>query len=335
MEKVTRWDYFEISVKGKEVDNPFLDYGVKGTFKGPDRTVTVDGFYDGDGVYKVRFMPSAEGSYHYEIMGSLAEKLAGGSFEVTAPTEEKNHGPVRVIDRTALAYEDGTPYYSIGTTCYAWVNQPEELQKQTLKTLSENVFNKIRFCFFPKFYEYNRREPITYPFERGHGEGLDRKLVEKEEEKRIAFPGVIQAPLDLEFDYTRPNVEHFRRFDERIGQLRDLGIEADLILMHPYDKWGMNAMGKEACDAYIRYVVARYGAFRNVWWSLSNEYDFIRTKTIEDWDRYGSIIAEHDAYHHMCSIHNGTAYYDYSKSWITHLSLQRVDYYRHVEYTDE
>ena len=38
--------------------NPFVDYKIHGTFTGKHETVTVDGFYDGEGVYKVRFMPS-------------------------------------------------------------------------------------------------------------------------------------------------------------------------------------------------------------------------------------------------------------------------------------
>jgi len=141
--------------------------------------------------------------------------------------------------------------------------------------------------------------------------------------------------MDYDFDYTRPNVAHFRRFDERIGQLMEMGIEADMILMHPYDRWGMNEMSAAACDAYLKYVVARYGAFRNVWWSLANEYDIIPTKTAEDWERYGTLIARNDPYHHMCSVHNCIEYYDFTRPWVTHLSLQRTDFYRTTEYTDE
>lgn len=114
-----------------------------------------------------------------------------------------------------------------------------------------------------------------------------------------------------------------------------MGIEADIILMHPYDRWGINVMKAECCDLYILYMVARYGAYRNVWWSLANGYDLIKTKTLEDWERYASIISEKDVYKHMCSVHNCMEFYDYSKPWITHSSLQRIDFYRHVEYTDE
>ena len=35
------------------------------------------------------------------------------------------------------------------------------------------------------------------------------------------------------------------------------GIEADLILFHPYDRWGYSNMGAENDDRYLRYVVAR------------------------------------------------------------------------------
>ena len=63
-------------------------------------------------------------------------------------------------------------------------------------------------------------------------------------------------------------------------QLRDLGIEADIILLHPYDEghWGFDRMPDEVDDRYLKYVVSRLGAFRNVWWSLANEYDFMTEK---------------------------------------------------------
>jgi len=333
MKQVEKWGVFEVAVHGRADGNPFLDYEVSGVFTGERETVRAEGFYDGEGVYRVRFMPSFEGRYSYTVEGSAMDAAVAGEFEAVAPSG-RNHGPVRVVDKTLLAYADGTPHYSIGTTCYAWANQSLELQAQTLQTLSGSPFNKLRFCFFPKFYEFNLRQPITWPFERGHGEGLDPALVAIQA-KRTYWPLEPVPEMDYDFDYTRPNVAHFRRFDERIGQLMEMGIEADMILMHPYDRWGMNEMSAAACDAYLKYVVARYGAFRNVWWSLANEYDIIPTKTAEDWERYGTLIARNDPYHHMCSVHNCIEYYDFTRPWVTHLSLQRTDFYRTTEYTDE
>jgi hypothetical protein len=52
------------------------------------------------------------------------------------------------------------------------------------------------------------------------------------------------APQSLAFargddgktDVTRFDPRFFRNLEERLAQLRDLGIEADLILFHPYDE---------------------------------------------------------------------------------------------------
>lgn len=336
MQEVEKWGVFEVSRSGKSGGNPFRDYTMTVTFKSDKEEITVNGFYDGDGVYRARFMPSYEGIYTYTIEGNFSDNIEEkeGTFRAAAPSKE-NHGPVEVVDKVHLAYADKTPYFSVGTTCYAWANQPMERQEQTLETLKNSAFNKIRFCFFPKFYEFNTREPLTYPFERGKGEGLDMELVEKEKAGRFVFPGMKAEEQDYGFDYTRPNVEHFKRYDLRIAQLMEMGIEADMILMHPYDKWGNNEMGKEACDWYLKYVVARYGAYRNVWWSLSNEFDFIKTKTLEDWERYGQVVSENDKFHRLLSVHNGGPNYDFSKDWVTHCSLQRVDFYKTTETTDE
>ena len=65
-------------------------------------------------------------------------------------------------------------------------------------------------------------------------------------------------------------------------------------------------------DRYWKYVLARFSAYRNVWWSLANEYDLMHEKTLSDWERYASIICEKDPYHHLRSIHNCKAYYDYN-----------------------
>lgn len=338
MERVEKWDFIEIEVKcaqGLSFQNPFTQGQVTGTFRGEREEVRVSGFYDGDDCYKVRFMPAHEGRYAYVIEGNILREAITGEFEAVSPKRENNHGRVRVVGGCHLGYEDGTPYYSIGTTCYAWVHQSMELQEQTLETLKGSPFNKIRFCIFPKFYEFNKKEPLTYPFERGTGQGLDGALAEQDRRQRKRFPGMEEPRWDFDFDYFRPNTAHFQRFDLRIRQLRDLGIEADIILMHPYDRWGMNLMQARCCDQYLRYMIARYGAYRNVWWSLANEYDLIGTKTGQDWERYGEIFYREDPYGHLRSIHNCMGFYDYSREWITHCSMQRQDFYKTTEYTDE
>lgn len=90
-----RWDIFEISFKGKTVGNPFTDYFIYGKFIGKNEEKTVEGFYDSNGVYTVRFMPSYEGRYRYKIFGSFSDSEYEGSF-LAEKSSENNHGIVRV-----------------------------------------------------------------------------------------------------------------------------------------------------------------------------------------------------------------------------------------------
>ncbi|MHC1772872.1 MAG: DUF5605 domain-containing protein [Flexilinea sp.] len=324
--QVERWDVLEISCPGNSDKNPFVDYYIQCLFRCKSQTVTVDGFYDGSGIYKVRFMPSFEEEYTFEVAGNFSDESYSGSFSVT-PASENNHGPVRVANTYHFAYEDGTPYYSIGTTCYVWELQSEELQKKTLKSLKNSAFNKIRFCIFPKHYDYNLKEPRSYPY---IGIPCDSSVLTKE--NFLEYNGAAEGN---HWDFKKFNVEHFQHIENSIKALRDLSIEADLIVMHPYDRWGFSLMVAECDDLYWKYVIARFSAYRNVWWSLANEYDLMPQKTIADWERYAKIICEHDPYGHLRSIHNCRSFYDYSRPWITHCSMQRQDLYKSAEFVTE
>ena len=323
---VERWNTLEIICYGPDDGNPFIEQWIRGTFRSKNEVFGVDGFYDGSGVYKVRFMPSFAENYNFELTASFFDAVITGEFTVT-PAAGNNHGPVRVANTFHFAYEDGTPYYSIGTTCYVWELQSDDLQRKTLKSLAESAFNKIRFCIFPKHYDYNLNEPRSYPYA---GIPMDSSVLTKEN-----FFQYIRCKEGNDFDYKRFNPEHFQHIDECILALRDLNIEADLIIMHPYDRWGFSTMDAQCDDLYWNYVIARFAAYRNVWWSLANEYDLMPQKSIADWERYASIICSKDPYNHLRSIHNCRPFYDHSRPWITHCSIQRNDLHKTAEHTDE
>lgn len=56
------------------------------------------------------------------------------------------------------------------------------------------------------------------------------------------------------FDSNRRNPVFFRRLERRIDDLFDLGIEADLILFHPCDRWGFISMDAASDGHYLRWV---------------------------------------------------------------------------------
>jgi hypothetical protein len=304
-QSVERWSTFEATFKGPQNENPFLDVQLKAEFKRDHRTVEVEGFYDGAGVYRVRFMPDSTGRWTYTTKSNRPE-LNGktGAFECV-PDTGRNHGPVVVRNTYHFGYADGHPYFPVGTTAYAWAHQGDELEEQTLRTLSSGPFNKMRMCVFPKDYVYNQNEPKYYPFPRD-ATGKN--------------------------DFSRFNPEFFQHFEKRVRQLMDLGIEADLILFHPYDRWGYQDMPSDVDERYLRYLIARLSSYRNVWWSMANEWDFMKKKKLADFDRYFRIVQECDPYGHLRSIHNGTILYDHAKPWVTHASVQGDDFARTPEY---
>jgi hypothetical protein len=303
---VEQWGVFDLVVSGVEVPDPYLSVPWSAKFSSGGQEITVPGFWDGENTFRVRFSPPTTGEWRYETR-SAAPDLNGrsGTFTATAPTGN-NHGPIEIFDTFYLRHADGTTYHQFGTTCYAWTHQPPTMQEQTLHTLAASPFNKIRFCVFPKSYAYNANEPAHFAFLKG---------------------------ADGQFDFNRPDPEFWRHFEQRILDLQALGIEADLILWHPYDRWGFADMTDAEDDRYLRYCIARLGAFRNVWWSLANEYDFMTdrpaghrgNKQWEDWDRFFAILQAEDAHQRLRGIHNGRRWYDHTREWVTHASLQTSD----------
>jgi hypothetical protein len=294
---VEQWGLYEIELEGPADGNPVLDVQLSAVFANGSRKVEVPGFYDGDGIYRVRFMPEQPGIWRYETQsnqGALARRT--GSFTAAAPSNT-NHGPVRVRNTYHFAYVDGTTFRPFGTTCYNWLQAPDEWQEQTLETLATSPFNKLRMLVLPQDVDFRKSvPPKLFPFE-----GRQRKG----------------------WNPARFNPAFFRQLEKRVADLGKLGIEADVILFHPYGKsWGFDAMDAATDERYLRYVVARLAAHRNVWWSLANEYDFLHGKTTADWDRLFQVLAESDPYHHLRSIHNGYLIYDHNKPWVTHASVQ-------------
>ena len=289
-----RWGVHELVFDGPEEGNPFVDVTLTATFASGDQQISVPGFYDGAGTYRVRFSPPELGQWSWRS-ASNAAPLDGlsGSFGCITPSAG-NHGPVRVTeDGFHFAHADGTPFRQIGTTAYSWALQSDAKCAETLATLQGAPFNKMRMLVFP-----NVPSVATKPFART-GSG----------------------PRD--YDPARFDPDYFRRYEDRITRLGQLGIQADVILFHPYDETrGYSDMARTDDERYIRYVSARFGAFRNVWWSMANEYDNIETKTIEDWDHLFQVLVAADPHARLRSIHQINTYYDHRKPWITHASVQ-------------
>ncbi|MDI4646362.1 DUF5060 domain-containing protein [Cohnella sp. F6_2S_P_1] len=312
---VERWCAFEVALQSVEAfANPFLEVWLEATFQKEGKRKKVSGFYDGGSSWKVRFMPEEEGIYSFRLSSNL-EAFNGltGTFACTG-AQEGNHGPVRV-NGMHFNYADGTPFFAMGTTAYAWTYRPEAVRRQTLESFSRHGFNKIRMLVFPKYYR-----------------GGDNDVNVSYDPPVFPFAGASNA-----FDFQTLLPAYFQNFEERVKDLMKLGIEADVILFHPYDRWGIDrGMRQEDDVRYVKYLISRLAAYRNVWWSLANEYDIDETEDgkfcvgtdRKQWDLLGAYIYANDPYRHPISNHNFPLGYIYpDRHWLTHVSYQHPDTY--------
>ncbi len=287
-----QYEMFELELKGKEPEGSFVDIDLEAVFSCEGECKAVKGFYAGNGIYKVRFLPEKAGTYTWKVTGILDQE--GAEHCACADSRQNIHGPVRTADMH-FTYADGTPYYPFGTTVYALFHQEDQLTAQTMESLQDTPFNKVRFCVFPKHYDFNHNEPPYFAFEKKEDGG---------------------------WDVNRPCFAFWERLEKILIQFGKMGVQADLILFHPYDRWGFAKMPQADNLIYLDYLLRRIAAFPNVWWSLANEYDLCEAKTITDWEQIEEFVAEHDPYHHLLSNHNCFKNWDFTRPNVTHASIQ-------------
>ena len=323
--EVNRWDVFEISLEGPSNGNPFTQQRLQGIFTGKNESVVTEGFYDGNGIYKIRFMPSFPGRYSFILKGSFLDSTLSGRFVVNEASE-KNHGPVRTANTYHFSYEDGTTYHPVGTISHGWHLKYDGDIAASLKALKSSGFNKVRFSIFPRHNEYNLDDPQYFPYE---GTPMSTHVLNAENAKE--YNGESEGS---HFDFAKFNTEYFRHLESCIVELGKAGIEADLVLFHPYDRWGFSTMSDKQNDLYLSYVTNRLACYHNVWWSLADGWDVDQHKTLKDWEHYADLLVRRDPYHHLRSIHNYREIYDSTRPWITHASIHVDDLYKCAENTD-
>lgn len=312
-----QYEMFELSYIGKKpeesgaaVSQVSVDLAAEFTDAAGSRIVK--GFYAGGGVYKIRFLPEHAGEVSYKVTGIISAE----GKEICMPADTGRHGIVRA-EGLHLKASDGTWFHSFGTTVYALCHQEASLTEETFKTLSENPFNKIRFCLFPKHYDYNVNDPEFLPFMVKEG-----KTYEYERGNTFNSAEFLSKKSEI-WDVTRPNFAFWDAFEDKLKRLDGMGIQADLILFHPYDRWGFSYMPMEDNLIYLDYCLRRFSAFPNIWWSMANEYDLCKARTMEDWYAIEDFIAQNDPYHHLLSAHNCFKVYDFHRPAVTHCSVQK------------
>ncbi len=282
---------------GKKYQNPFADVRVEGVFEEPDGTIaTMPAFYDGQGVWRLRFNPAQEGEWRWRTVATPhdSELEAQGELQVSGdevrgylcPTPGQGWG---------LSYESGDPAFILGDTTYNLFGMAhcDADVESFMQRRVEQGFNLLRV-----------RVPVS-PFHppRGYSHWQTRRT--------WPWGGSEQKPLFDRFD-----LDYFATVDRVVQAAERLGLGLEVIM----EAWGFeypfnqrDLFVPEWEELWMRYLIARYDAYNVVYfWTLMNEYEYYpdgdwRYNPVADrWAmrmaRWVKATAPHG---HIVAVHNG------------------------------
>ena len=265
--QVAQWTRFEVQLAcAGEYRNPLQDVKVEVDFTSPSgQTATVEAFWDGGKIWKVRFSPEEIGKWTYVTRCSRPEDtgLAGrrGNFQCMPYTGDNplyRHGSIGVSEnRRYLTHADGTPFFWLADTVWNGALKSGKADwARFLKDRVEKGFTAIQF--------------VTTQWRAAAGNA----------DARTAFSGRERITIDPVF---------YQWMDERVDALNRQGLVAAPVLI-----WTLTAddPGNFLPDDQIiilaRYMVARYGAHHVIWF-LGGDGEY-RGEKAERWKKIGRAV---------------------------------------------
>ncbi|MBN1673703.1 MAG: DUF5060 domain-containing protein [Kiritimatiellae bacterium] len=234
---VERWDTHTVDFRSTpRHTNPFTDVEFKARFghEASGRECQVDGFHDGADTWRVRFMPSELGTWRY-VTESNDPRLdkRHGSLQCVAPKKNYLHGPL-CVDGLHFKHADGTRRFLISTRLSCPFAPPAVLDA-VIAFLQANRINRVLFIMG-------------------------------------GVAGTIRELYGGDLDFSTYNVAKFRAIDAFIDRLRRADILASPYFYY-FNDGDQRGMTLEQDKAYVRYGMARFGAYANVMPCLSNQVE--------------------------------------------------------------
>ncbi len=320
---VAAQDFVEVTLSVREpaAANPFTDVDVSGEFALEGAApVRVAGFCDAqDGtLYRIRFLPARAGRYTYRVTlrhGEAAETHAG-TFRAR---DERRRGVVRV-DREHpwhfLWEGTGEHYFWNGTTTYWLMGWDDETIRRSIERLHTLKVNRLRVAIAGRVEDGHAWYENVYPTDR-FTFLLDPWVAARPDS--VADPG---------FDVARFNVAYWQKYERLLRHARERDVAISVVFYVDGRRPGVDPFGKERAGGeeeqrFYRYAAARFSAFANVMWDVSNEYRHFRD---DAWAKQmGKYLKEQDPYDHLMSVHGFHDFRFRTEPWADFAMYQQWD----------
>ncbi len=289
--------------------NPFQGISFGGTLTAPSgSTHRVDGFWDGDDVWRIRFAPTETGTWGLESWCSHADsglqgqKIAFEVGEASGGSAFAQHGPLRLSDdRRSFVHHDGTPFFWLADTCWSGplLSTDDEWQHY-LAVRTEQQFSAVQWVATNYLAAPN-----------GDRDG------------RLPYSGKNEIAVDPVF---------FQRLDEKQRSITDAGLLGIPVLLWAAE-WSadpaVNAsnpgfdLPEDQAILLARYMVARWNAFP-VAWFLPGDGPYTGDHA-DRWKRIGAAVFG-EIEHAPVTLHpNGMSWYgsDFDdQPWLDYIGYQ-------------
>ena len=303
---VDAYDFIEVTatVSQPVAANCFTDAALTGSFGG----TKVEGFCDAaDGsVFRIRFMPSKPGHYSYTVsyrQGEFEKNYSGG-FDAR---NNGRKGPIRTAGWHFIWEGTGEHYFFNGTTAY-WIMgwKDERIIRNSIDRLHKLKVNRMRVDVFGRTNTFYG-EPVM------NGDSWSVWLA----------PFAAENPSDFShpnFDWRKFNVAYWQKYDRMAKFARDRDMIFSLVL-DMNDNIVHLPKGSEDERRFIRYAVARLGAFSNITWDLGDDLEGFRDDV---WTHdTGTWIKQVDPYKHLATSHPmKDVHQDRASDWFDFTSFQ-------------
>ncbi|MDF9799913.1 hypothetical protein OKW21_005176 [Catalinimonas alkaloidigena] len=291
---------YEVILSASPTDeNPYYDIQCTVTFTKPDGTeVPVDGFYDGGLSFKARAYCDQPGTWQWQS-ASNNPGLDGqeGTFEVL-PSNLRGKLRIHPDDPYQFAYDNGDWFLHIGDTGYRFVVASEPYWQEYIDQASEMGATKIRTWFAMD------RGTVNNLFTNNQ---KDLALYYwKEIERRILYTLHHHPHINLQLIPYAEDTELIRKYGE----------------------------GDEAAQLLAEYAQARWSAFPNVQWTITNDREISRSDSLsgrqvhyEIINQMGKDMAEREAWGTLLTNHQSRfkGYDHVDEPWSDLITLEDLD----------
>ncbi len=302
------------------------------TFKDKNgTTLSIPGFYNGDGKYIVRFSSSQSVVWDFETYSTVPE-LSGKKGSISFKENENPEvlGMV-IVDKenpNKFQYANGDPYFALAFEL-DWLFALDYGNKKGIPK-TEKIITEV------KNNGFNQVVMNVYAYDVGWeiAENVPEEYFYGKPDYSI-FEGNNQYP-----NFNSLNLNFFNHFDNVIEHLNQNGIQAHIMIYVWNKKVNWPSMYSEADNRYFDYVIKRYQAFPNVIWDVSKEaLDYGRCDIPYINERIER-IRKNDAFKHLVTVHD----YEYCRqepdkvdfisvqNWRSDLYSSSVDtYFKHQD----